>query len=451
MHEDLGPDGSQYLPEETIDRWTSPVAKFLRIEAASGVLLGLAALIALVVANSSGNAAWQAFWNADLTIGSGSFVLSYPRWYWVNDALMAVFFFLVGLEIKRELVSGHLSKPSQVVLPVFAAIGGAVVPAGIFMAMQAGTEGARGWAIPMATDIAFVVGALAILGTRIPVTLKVLLLSLAIVDDLMAVVVIAVFFSKGISAAWLAGMAATLAFMLLLRLVGVRRVSVYVLFGVWLWLCTLKAGLHPTIAGVALGFMTPSRPWLKKDALRKLIYEADSTLARSMGTGKIPSQALENLAFGAKEAMSPLYRLEHYLHPWVGFVIMPIFALANAGVPFSAEGLESPLSLAISAALVLGKPVGICLFAWFAVRFVGSKLPEGVSWPAMVGAGALCGTGFTMSLFITSLSFEGGLVDAARMGVLIGSGISLFAGMAILFFTLKPKSAGESQSVAAGS
>lgn len=437
MHHDSGPDGSQHFPSEVIDRWTSPVAKFLRIEAASGVLLALAALFALLIANSASNDGWQAFWNEDFTIGSGSFVLSYPRWYWVNDALMAIFFFLVGLEIKRELVSGHLSKPSQVVLPVFAALGGAAIPAAIFVAMQSGTEGARGWAIPMATDIAFVVGALAVLGTRIPVTLKILLLSLAIVDDLLAVVIIAVFFSKGISFAWLAGMAGSLAFMLLLRAVGVRRVSVYVLVGVWVWLCTLKAGLHPTIAGVIMGLMTPSKPWLNKQALRDLIAEADDTLKRSIGTGKVPSAALENLALGAKEGIDPLARFEHHLHPWVGFVIMPIFALANAGVPFSAEALGSSLSLAISAALVLGKPIGIVLFAWFAVRFAGSRLPEGVSWPAMIGAGALCGTGFTMSLFITSLSFEGALVDSARMGVLIGSGISLVAGMTILYFTLK--------------
>ncbi|HPF13545.1 MAG: Na+/H+ antiporter NhaA [Planctomycetes bacterium] len=431
------PKLSRHFPEASIDRLTRPVSQFLRIEAASGVLLALCAVVALVVANSSLFPAWQEFWQRDFTIGGGALVLSYPRWYWVNDALMAIFFFVVGLEIKRELVDGHLADRSKVLLPVVAALGGALVPAGLFYLLQRGTPGVQGWAIPMATDIAFVVGALALLGKRIPPALKVLLLSLAIVDDLLAVGVIAFFFAESISPLWLGGSVTGIVLILILQRVGVRRVGVYVLVGVALWLCTLKSGLHPTIAGVILGLLTPARPWLSRAAVSQLVTDAQTALEESDRNQNAPTAVLDPLALGAKEAISPLERLEHSLHPYVGFLIMPIFALANSGVPISMEQLSHPLSLSIAGSLLVGKPLGICFAAWLAVRFGGSSLPKGVNWKAMLGAGVLCGTGFTMSLFIASFSFEGPTVDAARTGVLLGSAASLVLGMALLAWTLK--------------
>ncbi len=424
------------LPQAPVQRITRPLARFLKIEAASGILLGVCTAIALVAANTSSSTGWTAFWEAGLTLGTGSFELSYPRWYWVNDALMTVFFFVVGLEIKRELVEGHLRDRRKVVLPVVAALGGALVPAVIFAWFQFGSPGERGWAIPMATDIAFVVGALAVLGQRVPPGLKVLVLTLAIVDDLLAVGVIALFYVDTIYFGWLAGSIAGILLTVLLQKIGVRRVGIYVGVGAALWLCTLKSGVHPTIAGVVLGILTPTRPWISAPSIQELLVDAERVLEEAKLAGRKARATLEELAFAAKEAISPLERLESALHPWVGFAIMPIFALANAAVPITSGSLRDPLSLSIAAALFLGKPLGICFAAWVAIRFKKAALPAGVSWAALAGAGVLCGTGFTMSLFLTSLSFQDESLVPARMGVLLGSGASMAVGLIVLRLTL---------------
>lgn len=413
-----------------------PLARFLRIEAATGILLGMCTAIAILAANSASFAAWAAFWDTNLTLSSGRFELSYPRWYWVNDALMTVFFFVVGLEIKRELVEGYLRDRSKVVLPVVAALGGALMPAAIFAALQLGTPGERGWAIPMATDIAFVVGALAILGPRVPPGLKVLLLTLAIVDDLLAVGVIAMFYVETIDFGWLAGSAAGILFTLILQKIGVRRVGIYVGVGAALWLCTLKSGVHPTVAGVVLGFLTPSRPWISAPSIQDLVVQSERILKAAEQSGRKARATLNELAFAAKEAISPLERLERALHPWVSFAIMPIFALANAGVPISSESIRDPLSLSIAAALFLGKPLGICLAASLAIRLKRATLPDGVGGRALVGAGILCGTGFTMSLFVSSLAFQNDSLVPARMGVLLGSAVSMLVGLLVLRLSL---------------
>ncbi len=426
------PEDWQHFPDTTVQKLTRPLSKFLRIEAASGVLLAICAVVALVIANSGYYEGWKAFWDTKLTIGTGSFELSYELWYWVNDALMAIFFFVVGLEIKRELVDGHLSDRRKIVLPVVGALGGAAIPALVFFALQSRTPGEQGWAIPMATDIAFVVGALALLGKRVPASLKILVLSLAIVDDLMAVLVIALFYAEQIYPSFLAASAACIGIILFLQVIGVRRVGIYIIAGSVLWLCTLKSGLHPTIAGVILGMLTPSRPWVSKESLRKIVDDADKALDQEAATGVSPAAALERLSFGAKASVSPLERLEHSLHPWVGFVIMPIFALANSGVRISGDSLTSPLAIAIAVALFFGKPLGIVGAAWIAIKTKRATLPDSVGWGAMWGAGVLCGIGFTMSLFITSLSFPGDLGDPARMGVMLGSAISLVVGMVLL-------------------
>jgi Na+:H+ antiporter, NhaA family len=421
------------LPRGAVDRMAAPVRRFLEIEAASGIVLIVCTLVALALANSPARGAWQAFWDLPLTVGVGDFALSYPLWYWVNDGLMAIFFFVIGLEIKRELALGELSEPRKVALPVAAAVGGALVPALIFTALRHGTPDARGWAVPMATDIAFVVGCLALLGPRVPHGLKILLLTLAIVDDLLAVIVIAAFYSGALDLAWLAGAAGGLALIVALNRGGVRRVGIYVLAGTFVWWCTLKSGIHPTVAGAALGLLTPWRAWvddaLSRDVLTRAagaIQDAEAPLA--------PAQRralLTGVAAAAREALSPLDRLQHALHGWVGFAIMPVFALANAGVALGEGSALAPLPLAIALGLVLGKPLGILAASWLVTRG-GARLPEGVTWRVMLGAGCLAGIGFTMSLFVASLSFDGAALASAKTGVLLGSLVASLLGLVLL-------------------
>lgn len=429
-------DSGPRLPEAPVYRITRPLSRFLQIEAASGVILGVCTALALVVANSGGLSAWTEFWERKLTIGVGSFELSYPLWYWVNDGLMTVFFFVVGLEIKRELAEGQLRDRRKVMLPIVAALGGAIVPAAIFLGFQLGESGERGWAIPMATDIAFVVGALAILGKRVPPGLKILLLSLAIVDDLIAVAVIALFYAQKVQSIWLMGAAAGIALILVFEKLGIRRIGIYVLVGTLLWLCTLKSGVHPTVAGVVLGVLTPTRPWISRPSLQDVVGSANEALQEPGMVPAKPRVLLEKLAFAAREAISPLERLETALHPWVGFVIMPVFALANAAVPVTLSGLQNRVALAIAVALVVGKPVGILLAAKLVVRLGWGALPEHVSWRGLAGAGLLCGTGFTMSLFVASLTFREDQLAAARIGVLLGSAVGLGVGLVWLRLSL---------------
>jgi Na+:H+ antiporter, NhaA family len=436
------------LPEAPVDQFTRPVAQFLRVEALSGILLALCTVAALIAANGGAYEAWTGFWNTELTIAAGTFDLTYPLWYWVNDALMVIFFFVVGLEIKREVVDGHLADRRALMLPLAAAVGGAVVPALIFYWIENGTEGARGWAIPMATDIAFVVGCLALLGSRVPPGLKIFVLSLAIVDDLIAVLVIALFYAESISPMWLAGSGAGIALVVLLQKLGVRRIGIYVLLGAVVWLCTFKSGVHPTVAGVILGILTPVSAWVSRPSIREVIRTTTLAIDDAEARGTRAHLALERLAFASREARSPLDRLEYRLHPWVSFVIMPIFALANAAVPISPEAVSDPLSLAIAGGLVFGKPIGITLSALVVVALGMASMPRGVNWPMLVGAGILSGTGFTMSLFIGSLAFPATspLVDIARTGILVGSAVSIVAGMAVLFVAIRrpPKVALES-------
>lgn len=427
------------LPGRHIERITRPLQRFLHIEAASGVILIAATAIALGLANSSFADAYRSFWDQSLRIGVDAFELSYPLWYWVNDALMVIFFFVVGLEIKRELTTGELSTPRKMALPIAAAIGGAVVPVSIFLLVSRGSDVGGGWAVPMATDIAFVVGCIALLGSRVPRGLKVFLLALAIVDDILAVLIIALFFTTTLNLAWLAGALVVLGLMVVLRLAGVRAVSVYFFAGTVLWLCTLKSGIHPTIAGVVLGLMAPSRPWLPLKTVLEILGTAWQRLSHTDETKGQTGQAaaLSEVAFAADEAVSPLERLERALHPWAAFVIMPIFALSNAGVPLDPSALTQPLAYAVAAGLVVGKPLGITLSALIVVKLGFAQLPTGVSWPVVAGASVLGGIGFTMALFIASLGLEGDSLLAAKAGVLVGSAASATIGMTALYLLLR--------------
>jgi NhaA family Na+:H+ antiporter len=416
------------LPSRPVEKLKAPVDRFLHAESTGGIVLAACTVIALAAANSPLADAFLSFWEKTVSISFDGFGLSYPLWYWINDGLMAVFFFLIGLEIKRELVEGELKEPRKIVLPAAAAVGGAAIPAIIFVLLIRGSTGQEGWAIPMATDIAFVVGCMALLGTRIPRGLKVFLLTSAIVDDIIAVIIIALFYSGAFKIGWFAAALVGFGVMVGLRLIGVRSVGVFVLVGSVIWFFTLKSGVHPTVAGVFMGLATPARPLVSREPLEEVLGGA---LDRLRGDQK-EDPSLESLQFATREAMSPLDRLETRLHPWVTFAIMPIFALANAGVQVTVDALAHRIALAIALGLVLGKPLGIAFAAWLVTRFKGFELPLGTRWLTLVGVGSLAGIGFTMSLFIASLGLEGDLLASAKTGILLGSLISALVGFAII-------------------
>lgn len=420
-----------------------PFQEFAGRETSGGILLLACTVVALVWANSPWSQFYTALWHTPITLGLGSFNLSKELHFWVNDALMAVFFFVVGLEIKRELLAGELASPRQAALPILAALGGVLIPALLYTALNASGPGARGWAIPMATDIAFAIGVMALLGDRIPLGLKVFLTALAIVDDIAAVLVIAVFYTTNL--AWDAlGVAA---FCLLLALaanrLGVRHPLLYALIGAVLWMSMLASGIHATLAGVLLAFMIPSRTAVNQRAFLQHGRAVLDHFERAAQTepfailSDIEQQiAIEALEDACEKVQPPLHRLEHGLHPWVTFLIMPLFALANAGVSFSGDlgiALAQPITLGIVLGLVLGKPFGVMLASWLAVKAGLASLPENVSWRHIHGAGWLAGIGFTMSLFMTGLAFaDDAHRTAAKFGILIASLSAGSVGSAIL-------------------
>ena len=416
-----------------------PVARFLRIEAASGVLLLLAALVAVVWANSGWSESYSHLLEAEAGISIGGFHLEMSVQEWINDGLMAIFFFVAGLEIKREMVVGELSDRKAAAGPVLAAVGGMIVPALIYFALQSGQPGERGWGVPMATDIAFVVGVMALLGPRVPFGLKIMLLSLAIADDIGAVVVIAVFYSAGLSWVMLGLAASGLGAVYLMNRIGVRSVGVYAVVGAGVWLAMLKSGVHPTIAGVILGLMTPSWAWVGEAALRMVATDLVAKIEAIDLNPEAPE--LETLSFAARESVSPLERLEGGLHPWVGFVIMPLFALVNAGVAIKVAEVTSPVAVAVALGLFLGKPIGIVLFSWLAVKAGVAKLPAGVNWVVLLGGGFLAGIGFTMSLFVAGLALPPELLAAGKIGTLCGSLASAIVGATILVLALRKRQA----------
>ncbi|UCH28584.1 MAG: Na+/H+ antiporter NhaA [Myxococcales bacterium] len=421
-----------HLPERPIQRLQRPLLAFTHVESASGIVLLVCTVIALIAANSSYAEAYASFWDHELRFAVGDFELAYPLWYWVNDGLMPIFFFVIGLEIKRELVIGELSDPKKIVLPIAAALGGVVVPVVVYLALQYGQPGQRGWAVPMATDIAFVVGCLSLLGRRVPYGVTLLMLSLAIVDDLAAVLIIALFYTASIKMTWLSLAGVGLIVVAVMNRLGVRNVWIYVLVGIVVWLGTLKSGVHPTIAGVALGLMTPATPWLGGPKFLGFLGHTNETLNKEETTMARAEVMVADLAFASKEAVSPLSRIERGLHPWSAFAIMPVFALANAGVPIAVENIGAPVSIAVAAGLLVGKSVGIFGASWLTVKLGWASRPAGVTWPVLLGASFLGGIGFTMALFIASLGLSGDDLVAAKIGVIIGSFCSAVAGMLIL-------------------
>jgi len=435
-------DTAPKLPPTPISRFMRPLARFLHLEAASGIVLLACTLAALYLANSEFRDAFAHFWHQRVGIIVGSFELVKPLEVWINDGLMTLFFFVVGLEIKREMVTGELQDPRKAALPIMAAVGGMLAPGGIYYLIERGTPGEPGWGIPMATDIAFVVGILAILGKRVPFGLKIFLLSLAIVDDLGAILVIAIFYSSQLALTYLGLATLGFAAILAMRLVGVRTIPFYFAIGGLVWYCFLKSGIHPTIAGVMLGLMTPSAAWIDRARLHRGLESATQSVRNR--EGPVDRDAMQPLLSSITESVSPLERLEKGLHPWVAFGIMPLFAFANAGVEIQGALLTHRISLSVIAGLVLGKPIGIVLFSWLAVKLGFAKLPTGVNWKVLAGAGCLGGIGFTMSLFIGGLAFaasgDATLTNAAKTGTLCGSLASALLGCACLIFVLpKPQ------------
>jgi len=434
-------------PRRPIDVWIEPIERFLHVEAASGVVLLLCTLTALALANSPWSEPYLALWETPISFGLGTRIISHSLQHWINDGLMAVFFFVIGLEVKREIVLGELRDARRAALPIFAALGGMLVPALVYFALQPGGDAQRGWGIPMATDIAFVVGCLALLSTRVPSSLRVLLLSLAIADDIGAILVIAVGYTDSIDLRALGLGLAGLGAVWLASRMGVRSLLVYVLLGTLSWFAFHASGVHATIAGVALGLLTPARNLFGKGLLRQAVARAAAVL-QGEGWDSLQRRAhhVRQAQLAAREAVSPVEYIEAVMHPWVGFVIMPIFALANAGVVFHASDVTQPVALAVAAGLVLGKPLGIVSFCWIAVRLGWARLPEGVSWPVLIAGSCLAGIGFTMALFIAGLALEGQQLAFAKVGVLAASALAALLGLALLWWLLPAPARGESGS-----
>lgn len=432
-----------------IERLTAPIQEFLDQEASGGILLIIATIIALVWANSPFADSYHHLWHTYLTISLGGLALNYSIHHWINDGLMVIFFFVVGLEIKRELLVGELSSVKKAALPIAAALGGMIFPALIYTIINAGGEGTSGWGIPMATDIAFVVGILALLGKRVPLALKIFILALAIVDDLGAVLVIAIFYTSDISFTSLYIATGLIVLLIAMNKLGVRNLLIYIFVGIGLWLAFLKSGVHATVAGVLLAFTIPVSSRINtikfKNETESLLQDFDN--AGEHGDNVLTNSErltiIDQIENNCEKILTPLQRFEHGLHPWVSFFIMPVFALANAGVTIGSgfgSSLTNPVSIGIILGLFLGKQIGIFSFSYLAVKLKFASEPEGVSWKKIYAAAILSGIGFTMSLFIANLAFTSPeLLDTAKVGVLSGSLISGIIGFIILKSALSKK------------
>ncbi|MGL5007427.1 MAG: Na+/H+ antiporter NhaA [Plesiomonas sp.] len=384
---------------------TDMIRQFLRLESAGGILLIIASALALVLANTRLEGIYEQFLAIPVVVQFGSLLINKPLLLWINDGLMAIFFLLVGLEVKREMLVGALNSKEKAIFPAIAALGGMLAPALIYLLFNGDHEVARaGWAIPAATDIAFALGIMALLGKRVPISLKIFLLALAIIDDLGVIVIIALFYTSNLSLAALAVAIASTVLLIVMNRRGVANISWYMIVGLVLWVSLLKSGVHATLAGVVLGFCIPLKAQNKR----------------------------------------PLEHIEHSLHPWVAYLILPLFAFANAGVSLqgvSVDALTSALPLGIAAGLFLGKPLGIFLFSVLSVKFGLAKLPDGVNFRQIFAVSVLCGIGFTMSMFIASLAFEQAGMEYgiySRLGILIGSTLAAVIGYLLLRVFLPP-------------
>lgn len=422
---------------ETVRRLASriaaPVERFLHEQTSSGFILLAMAAIALIWANSTWGDSYVQLWHMPLSLGIGSFTVSKSLHFWINDFLMTFFFMVAGFEIKREMVEGELSDMRRAALPVAAAVGGMLVPAAIYYGLNPSGPAVSGWGVPMATDIAFALGIFILLGKRVPAALRILLLALAIIDDLGAILVIALFYSTGFALHGLAVVGAGCIVLLLFRRLGLRPGGVYLVPLMVIWIGLYKAGVHPTIAGVIVGMSAPVRPWLSPDEFLGIAQHSIAEFQAHTADGKrkddLVLSPLGRLALAGREAVSPVVRLQNAFHPWVAFFIMPVFALANAGVDLRGLDLGSesalPVMLGVSLGLVVGKPVGIMLVSWLLVRLGLGALPRGVTWAGLLVMGCCAGIGFTMAIFIDELAFAGTeFVSVGKLAILMATAIA---------------------------
>ena len=421
-----------------IDTFTSPFTRFARMEASSGILLLAVTAVALIWANSPWQHTYHTVWETDVSLALGRSVLTWSRHLWVNDGLMSVFFFVVGLEIKRELLIGELSSIRQATFPFLAALGGCLVPAALYLAVNHGTSQSHAWGIPMATDIAFALGVLALLGKRISLSLKLFVAALAIADDIFAVLVIAFFYTDQLHFNFLVFGSIGLAVAALANWAGVRRPSVYACIGLPVWFFFMNSGVHATIAGVLMSFTIPCKSEIDKPyfqfRMTRLINRFNAAEPNT-NEANAAIHAMENICEGIQ---TPLHRIEHALQPWVSFVVMPLFALSNAGVPVIGNlraAVTSRVAIGVALGLLIGKPFGITAFSWAAEKIGIATRPADTSWWQIFAASWVCGIGFTMSLFIAALALpEGVILDIAKIGTLAAS---VVAGCIGCFFLLR--------------
>ena len=433
--------------EKAFDRVLTPLDEFIHRQTTSGVLLMLCAVVALYIANSQWNTAYHHLLELQFTIGVEGFQLSKSLHHWVNDGLMAIFFFVIGLELKREILIGELADPKQAMLPIIAAIGGMLVPVFIYVSINPEGHALDGWGVPMATDIAFALGALALLGSRIPKTLLTFLIALAIVDDLGAVIVIALFYTETLNYVALAIAGLTLLILVILNLGGIRRPLPYLMVGIVLWVAMLQSGVHATLAGILLAFTIPMRPKYDPERFLSHINEMVGGIKQSYTREEnlVKNDELRSrvraLGEGVQLVQAPAQILEHKMHLPSAYLIIPIFALANAGIPIDWSSISEiaahPVSLGIALGLVAGKLIGIAGFSWVAVKLGLTSLPPGLNFKHIIGVALMGGIGFTMSIFIAELGFAHHAQDLlmAKSGILIGSVLAGVSGFIWLYFT----------------
>ncbi|MFT6849242.1 MAG: NhaA family Na+:H+ antiporter [Sphingobacteriales bacterium] len=428
-----------------LDKVLTPFQRFTQTQASGGIVLIICSVLAMVLANSPWAEDFIHFWEMKFSIGFEGAVFSKTIHHWINDGLMAIFFFVVGLEIKREIREGELSTVKAAAMPLVAALGGMVIPALLFVTLIDSEAAQVGWGIPMATDIAFSLGVLSLLGKRVPLAMKIFLTAFAIVDDIGAVLVIALFYSGSIQIWALVSAFGILAILLLFNRMKIKRIGFYVVPGVILWYLMLQSGIHATLAGILVAMTIPSASKVNITMFIQNIKKEMTVIKKKNDPEKTLLSheqlvAIDHIEDAAENFQSPLQKLEHHLHGYVAFIIMPIFALANAGVHLSGAGGTGNLSLIVILALVVGKPLGILTFCWFAVKTKLAKLPHEINWTQLLGIGLLGGIGFTMSLFISNLAFtDAVLISQAKTGILIASLLAGIGGYLILKLSLKGK------------
>jgi NhaA family Na+:H+ antiporter len=436
------------MQKSAIDKILAPVSRFIHLEYTSGIVLLISVMAAIFWANSSYHASYVHFWEINFSIGFDKNILSHPLHTWINDGLMAIFFFVIGLELKREFMEGELSTLKKAALPMTAALGGMLVPALIYFSINKGTQADHGWGIPMATDIAFALALLSLAGKNVPPSLKVFLSALAVADDLGAVLVIAFFYTAHLHMAALAVGAGFLLLLVLGNAMGIRSSLFYTIVGIAVWIAFLISGVHATIAGVLVAFTIPAVTKIDEqmysNTLRRLSYDFEAEIPER-GDLITPQQnrTIQKVKTLSLAAQTPLQTLEYSLHPWVAFGIMPLFALANAGIVIGSDffsSLQNPISLGVAAGLILGKFVGILSFCWIMVKLKLARLPKHANWKHLTGVALLAGIGFTMSLFISGLAFKDQLfIDQAKYGILMASVFAGIAGTLVLNRFSKPK------------